>query len=62
MTKKDYVAIAADFRACLAYNSHPVEVKTIRHLANDMCATFACDNHRFNRDTFLEACGFGSSK
>lgn len=56
MTKKDYELIAGTFKAyrenCLS-SQRPTVDKLAVFLADNLRA----DNDRFNRDTFLKACG-----
>ena len=49
MSKKDYEAIAAAFRA--SANTPEIDA-----LGEDLCAYFAADNPLFDRERFLAAC------
>lgn len=57
MTKKDFEAIAQLIRPT-ADPDNPVEVEVIRNLAERMAAMFARENPRFDRNKFMQACGF----
>lgn len=58
MTKKHYIAIAADIRANLAMRERDeAEIFGIESLARSLCDVFAADNPRFDRSRFLAAAG-----
>lgn len=56
MTKKDYELIASVLRAAITDYDHLVVIDLARDFANALQA----DNPRFERDTFLRACGVSS--
>lgn len=66
MTKKDYIAIAREFRTTLngiavESGSHEAKEKATEEvivLADNLARIFKADNHAFNYDRFTEACGF----
>lgn len=67
MTRKDYERIAWDCRQLLAANPGGAEgsfrdgVTTGIKLAyNQLCDALKADNHRFDEDKFLRACGIES--
>jgi hypothetical protein len=56
MTRKDYVLIA---KVLSRREGNTVqELLNWGHMCNDMAREFAVENPRFNRETFLKACGF----
>lgn len=65
MTKKDYEKIAKAFARRVSeskahYGDEPIRlhaITQIEYLAEDMADMLAEDNHRFDRDRFLAACG-----
>jgi hypothetical protein len=60
MTKKDYELIARNFRTTMATAKRlkaDASAGMILVLANSLAADLAIDNPRFNRETFLSACG-----
>ncbi len=57
MTRKDYKAIAAVFKATLNSNVVDNDSKDLTILANSLCIEFKKDNPRFKSELFLEACG-----
>jgi hypothetical protein len=57
MTRKDYKAIAAVFKATLNSNVVDSNSKDLTILANSLCIEFKKDNPRFKSELFLEACG-----
>lgn len=56
MTKKDYVIIAQVFDSARI----GCDAETVERIALTMSNVFELDNPRFNRRTFLIACGFKS--
>ena len=58
MTKKHFIAIAADIRANLAMRERDEgEIHGIEAQARSLCAVFAQFNPAFDRGRFLAACG-----
>ena len=61
MTKKDYQIIANVFKKKIdpIYKdySRNTEWELLENLAIDMADALQADNTRFNKDTFLKACG-----
>lgn len=56
MTRKHFIAIAADFKAVL--NVNPELTDAIRELASSQADLFKSINPNFDRARFMEACGF----
>lgn len=58
MTKRHFIAIAADIRAELnAYAASPTACEVIEETAKRLASTFAGFNPAFDRGRFLAACG-----
>lgn len=58
MTKKDYELIAGALRKLAAVG--PVNAAASESASIALAVAFSADNPRFNRDTFLAACGVQS--
>lgn len=61
MTRKDYQRIANAFRNGLAGVSR-LQESGIEYTAECMANELAADNPRFDKEKFLEACGFGRKR
>jgi len=59
MTKKHFENIAQSVRMALRFQG-PEGQKGIEHLVELLCLDFKQANRSFNKDKFLEACGFGA--
>lgn len=57
MTRRDFQAVAADFRDELSHAS-PEQRSALYAVALSLCVTFHAGNARFDRSRFLTACGF----
>ena len=57
MSKKDYVAIAANIKENYIAANSVDSRDAIREVAFDLTKAFAADNPRFDRVKFLVACG-----
>ena len=57
MTRKDYRAIAAVFKATLNSNVVDSSSNDLSILATSLCIEFKKDNPRFKPELFLKACG-----
>ena len=57
MTRRDYVAIAAELADARRYSDHPEQRLGIDAAAERIADTLARDNPRFDRKRFLAACG-----
>lgn len=64
MTRKDYELIAGVFRSHVVAmmtcgeNNYVGQFTELGILAEDMASALQGDNPRFNRETFIAACGF----
>ena len=58
MTRKDYVALACALRAALPDSASALEVLQWRADCDAVARVCALDNSRFDRDRFMDACGF----
>lgn len=65
MTRKHYEKIARDIRYLMdghAYHRYTAvgraQIATLRSVVESLADTFAQDNPRFNRETFLTACHY----
>jgi hypothetical protein len=60
MTKKHYTSVAKAFAASVAQSSDHFDrvahFTALREIADRLCAVFALDNPRFDRERFLTAC------
>lgn len=56
MSKKDYVAIAATFKAEVEKDNEGRQA--LYNVALQLADCFGKDNSRFDEDRFLKACGF----
>jgi hypothetical protein len=58
MTKKDFVVIASTLdRLRLDFDMDGEDTISLRLVAEELADSLARTNDRFNRDTFLTACG-----
>jgi hypothetical protein len=57
MTKKHFIAIAAEFAHVNKFASRD-EQRQLQLLAQNLCAVFKRDNANFNEARFMTACGF----
>ncbi len=60
MTQKHFIAVAAAIKATLDLQSTPEAREAVRQTAFSLAATFGDINPRFNRHTFLVACGLAA--
>lgn len=59
MSRKDYQAVAAAFRAqVLQWPHRGTHWQSLWALADKMCSIFSMDNERFDRARFMDAAGF----
>jgi hypothetical protein len=58
MSRKHFVAVAADFKILLDGLDSPEARFVLEAAARRLCDTFAECNARFDRARFLRACGF----
>jgi hypothetical protein len=59
MTRKDYNAIAAALFAVKKYDTHTEgEVRVLEKACNSLATVLKRDNSLFDRDRFMQACGF----
>ena len=66
LSKKHFIAIAADIKSCVANIDPSPEYAVPRAaaraalylLAEKLCDTFTAENAQFDRARFLKACGF----
>lgn len=58
MTRRDFIAIAADIRTRVEASTDAHERSALLLLAQDLCVTLRAANARFDRARFLTACGF----
>ena len=59
MTKKDYELIASVIKGCVVYDNGKMTGKEMLVELSYQLATFLKqDNPRFDRNKFIEACGF----
>lgn len=64
MTKKDYIAIAADI-AIVRKNAErgiTTAPEAVKEVADSLAALFKRDNSLFDRGRFMTACGFDPNK
>ena len=57
MTKKDYELIAQEIATSRKVTQGEAILVSVAHLANSLATALEIDNPRFNRSTFLKACG-----
>ena len=57
MTKKDYELIAQEIATSRKVTQGETVLVSVAHLANSLATALEIDNPRFNRSTFLKACG-----
>ena len=68
MTRKDYEIIAGVFRihvvamGTCGKDNYAAQFSELAILAEDMASALTKDNPRFNRETFIAACGFARVK
>lgn len=60
MTKKDYILIAAGFKASKPVAAHPLIASTWGRTVDLMADALQASNHRFDRPRFIAACGVAS--
>lgn len=58
MTKKHFIKIAAAFKHRLNDGRMETPEDTLEHLALDLCGVFAEVNPNFDKQRFMNACGF----
>lgn len=62
MSKKHFIRIAAkfneDLRTARVIQNSQIRISALLSLALGLCDIFADDNDRFDRERFLNACGF----
>lgn len=61
MTKKHFIAIAAEIRQALRESCDVSESYGIEKMAIRLCTTFKSANPNFDRSRFLAACGVDPS-
>jgi len=57
MTRKDYILIADAIATARKVEQGDTVLVSVAHLANTLAKELEIDNPRFNRETFLTACG-----
>jgi hypothetical protein len=57
MTRKDYILIADAIATARKVEQGDTVLVSVAHLANTLATELQIDNPRFNRETFLTACG-----
>lgn len=57
MTKKHYIAIAAELQAALSLAEGKEARKSVERIAEGLANIFANDNPRFEKRKFMVACG-----
>jgi len=57
MTKKDYELIANEILTARKVTEGWAVLVSVEHLVNSLATALEIDNPRFNRATFLKACG-----
>lgn len=57
MTKKDYELIAEVIKTSRKVTQGETVLVSVAHLANTLATDLEIQNPRFNRSTFLKACG-----
>jgi hypothetical protein len=57
MTRKDYILIANAIATARKVELANAVLVSVEHLANTLATELEIENPRFNRETFLTACG-----